>query len=178
MGINPITLRAETGLLPGRLGEGKEFANAMSWLRPKKRCSQYQHNPSTSQSLRQHQFDGAVVYTNEMHLQLAQAILNGDVTEESPVKADSTPQSLIAQSLLVASLPQQLGTSDEHEEDWVDMSDDEESVVEEKMKSSHKREDSGYSSAEASYREKIAKGQRPVAKRGKTVRFEEEAIKK
>lgn len=175
MGINPITLRGEMGLLPGRLGEGKEFANAMSWLTPIERSSHCQQTPSMRPQLPQYESNGAIIDMKELHLQYAQAILNGDVIVESFVDADSPPHSLIAQSLLAASLPQKCSTHDGHEEDWVDMSDEEESAVEEKSGSGHKREDSGYSSAEASYRKKIAQGKRPDAKRRKTVRFDDEA---
>jgi hypothetical protein len=181
MGINPITLTGETGLLPGAWGEGKEFVNSMAWHRSNKRALQYQHRQpplSASQKLLQQKYDEMMISVEKMSLQYAQAILNGDVFEESSVDVDSPHCSLITESLLSASLPPESGACDEDKRDWVDVSDDEKSVVDGKTEACHKREDSGYSSAEASYRKTLAQGKWPVAKWRKTVRFDEETVEK
>lgn len=90
MGMNPITLIGETGLLPGSWGEGKEYVNVMSG--DEKRRQTEEQKPVKGQvdartrQLHRRRGDAAIIDMHELHMQYAQAVLNGTALEESSAK--------------------------------------------------------------------------------------------
>lgn len=175
MGINPITLMGETALLPGSWGDGKELMSTMAWSEPRGQLREQESATSRTaaetQKLVQQDPGCVVIDMNELRMQYAQAILDGDIFEESG--REDTP--------LQMAMPSQREVADannnNNENDWVDVSDDEEGAICGEG-SSHRREDSGYSSGETERISNTTRADSPVAHRRKTVRFDEEAIEK
>ncbi|KAF7511051.1 hypothetical protein GJ744_005597 [Endocarpon pusillum] len=75
MGINPITLVAETGLLPGSWGQGKEFVNVMAGHEPRKWSGVREPLAYRNEArMQQQKADPVVVDMDELRMQYAQAI--------------------------------------------------------------------------------------------------------
>ncbi len=185
MGINPITLMGETGLLPGSWGDGMEFVNPMAWHQPRRQPQKPEPvTPRADAEKWQHSQQKpcpAVIDFDELQLQYAQAILDGHVFEDSSVEGTLLQVTMQSRA---ESLPSEYceGGDEEKEEhddeaDWVNISD-EENAVDGQKASNHKREDSGYSSGEAYSTRKTARVRVPVVPRRKKVRFDDEAIEK
>jgi hypothetical protein len=132
----------------------------------------------------QRRSDEAVIDLRELRMQYAQAVLDGDVLEESSV--ESTPSTFV-----VCSLPETLqpecsaaAAAGDAGEEWVDVTgeeeeEEEEEAVDGQKKPGHKQEDSGYSSGDDASTLKIARlAKWSVVRRRKEVRFDEEAIEK
>lgn len=175
MGINPITLMGETGLLPGSWGQGREFVNAMAWHKPRKRsgglenASAHQNGARTGQKSNRE-----VVNMNGLRMQYAQAVLHGDACVES--SGDGRFLAFAIRRKVGTVLGERCDASAD-EEEWVDISDDEDGTIDRPDEAGHKREDSGYSSgeAEADSAIKMARARLLVVPR-KRVRFDEVAI--
>lgn len=160
-GINPVTLKGETGLLPGSWGQGKELSSTMAFCREARE--------------RQHKPDTAALHLYELRMQYAQAILDGDTFEESSMEHSAPIFTIPSQA---ESLPQENPIIDD--EEWVDISDDDvEDTADRKKEQNHKREDSGYSTGDTTETlENTRAIKRPMVLRRKKVRFDQEAVEK
>jgi hypothetical protein len=91
MGINPVTLIGQTGLLPGIWGEGKEFVNTLAWHKPAGQQQQQEFARSQRDAkLRENSQgrQGAVVADlKELRMHYAQAVLDRDAFEESSAES-------------------------------------------------------------------------------------------
>lgn len=103
MGMNPITLIGETGLLPGSWGEGKEYVNVMSGDETRRQTEEQKpvkgQVDARTRQLHQRKGDAAIIDMHELHMQYAQAVLNGTALEES--NANTSPPLVIRQSRAV-----------------------------------------------------------------------------
>ena len=176
MGINPITLRGETGMLPGSWGQGKEFSNSMAWLEPRRQplrqaCAARQLNEKMQQQPQQVS-DRTVTNMDELRMQYAQAVLDGDACDESEMEDTSSPAAI--QNPMEA-WPAEKGDTEADGDEWEDIPDDEEDAAEEHNEPGHKRDDSGYFSGETDSTTRTCQAKPPVLVR-KMVRFNEQAI--
>lgn len=180
MGINPITLTGEMGLLlPGSWGDGKEFVNVMPGKEAKwQRLTQQQSSISGAAGQQQLQEDSrerVVMDMDELRMQYTQAVVEGDALEESML--DSPPVSLCIQRQRSIA-ESKTCEADHREEDWVDISDEE--AIKQQNNAGHRRDDSGYCSSGGtdSVGGLAAPEKRNVVQKVKKVRFDEEAIEK
>lgn len=191
MGINPITLMGEGGLLlPGGWGDKKEFQRAMVWHKPLRQREMEAARCGDSggmwplQQQRRSDSKPVVVDWKELQLQYSQAILDGGICVDS---AESASLPFVLQGRAgILPLEQDTaegGGDDDDGDEWVDVAEcdgDDEDGTDRKKESGHKREDSGYSSSrhDGSSTLKSAPTVRPVMPQRKTVRFDDETIEK
>jgi hypothetical protein len=145
MGINPITLMGEAGLLPGSWGAKKEYVTAMVWQKPPKQPREqepawYRTDPERYEAP-QREPDEAVIDLHELRMQHAQAVLDGDACEESSV--ESNPLAFATRSL-PKTIHSEHGAAaaGDDEEDWSDVTDEEQQAVDGQNKPGRRREDS------------------------------------
>jgi hypothetical protein len=151
MGINPITLMGEAGLLPGSWGARKEYVAATVWQKPPKQPREqepawYRTDPGRYEAP-QRKPDEAVIDLHELRIQHAQAVLDGDAVEESSVESN---RSTFATRSLPKTLHSEYGAAAAagYYEDWADVTDEEEQAVDGQKKPGRRREDSKYSSGD------------------------------
>ncbi|ERF68814.1 hypothetical protein EPUS_06258 [Endocarpon pusillum Z07020] len=188
MGINPITLVGETGLLPGSWGQGKEFVNVMAGHEPRKwpgarEPLAYRYDTS----MQQQKADPVIVDMNELRMQYAQAILDGGACAESSSKGSYLTIAMQSRKDTWAKGCDGVGgieVEEEHEDDdhvddenndndndddmadWEEVSGDEQDEIDSEYGSGHKRDDSGYSSGKAESASKTLRAGMPVVPLG------------
>lgn len=149
LGINPITLRGETGLLPGSWGEGKEFLNAMTWREPLRRLPGQKRAGcrinGKMQQLPQQISDHIVSDMSELRTQYAKAVLDGHACEESRLEGTRLPAVIQSRS---DTLPAQQPEAHNDAAKWEDVPDDAEDTPDRHSESAHNGQDSGYCSGE------------------------------
>ena len=181
MGINPITLMGETGLLPGSWGQGKEFVKAMPWPEPRERTGEKQlatgRNGASRQQLRQEKSDAVTIDMRELRTQYAKAVLDGDTCEESSTQSRCLPFAM--RSTAKPPTPEICHAGGD-ETDWVDVSDgeDDEDTIDGQKESGHKRDDSGYSSGDIDQTLTTDRTRPPVVPQRKNVCFDERPVEK
>ncbi len=184
MGINPVTLVGETGLLPGSWGQGKEFVDVMARHEPRKwpagKDPVAYRNDARMQL--QNKVDQVIVDTNELRTQYARAILDGGACVESSSNGSYLTMAMQSGKETWAKecngVGDDFGGGEEVGDEWLDISEDEEDTGGVENESGHKRDDSGYASGKPESRSRKSPAAVPVMCRGKRVRFGEEASDK
>lgn len=179
MGMNPITLTGETGmLLPGTWGKGKEFVNVMPWKGGQRMTRQSTTSVVDAQlSSEQITKESEVVDIKELRGQYSRAVVKGNVCEGSTF--DSPPLSLYIQPRGTISESKRC-EEDHSEEDWEDISENEGAVNQQKNVS-QRREGPGYcSSGGVDLTGAVVTLRKPAILFNvkKQVRFDEEAVGK
>lgn len=176
MGINPITLRGETGMLPGSWGDGKEFVNSMPWLEPRRQpqrqvCAAHRIKermlPPPQQVL-----DRTVMNMDELRTQYAQAVLDGHACAASEMEESAGPAAIQNPKV---TCPAEKGDTEADGYEWEDVTDDEEVAIEGHSEPKQKRDDSGYFSGETESTPSPSQP-KPTLLRRKMVRFREGVI--
>jgi hypothetical protein len=179
MGMNPITLRGETGLLPGRWGDRNELKRSGSVVQPRRYSSEQelvsQQHIAEAVGRIAGRSEEVVIDLEELRRGYTQAVQDGAVFEDSSV--ESLPFAILTPPPRIPMVDRR-EVEQEAEDDWVDEPSEKSSARDTQEGSKHKREDSGYSSSHSASPAAGIMYIRGQRKRRKMVRFDEEAIQK